>query len=134
MTRVAVALLPFLTLLAACDASESPAAAPVADAPGLEVLAKREINPNIFSIAVTPASPPESLLTLAKETCGSRDWCQVHVWDEVASAARGFPLTDPEVAAQRFSYSVNRATGHDRGLWDCQRYPATPAESCMAKE
>ena len=37
-------------------------------------------------------------------------------------AARGFPTTDREVAAQAFAYSLNRSTGFEQVLWDCKRW------------
>lgn len=83
---------------------------------------------------VPPDMKPEEWPAAAKERCGDQPICQVLAWTDRASAARALPMTDPELAALAFSYSVNRNSGFEQALWDCKRFPRGKPDECLGKE
>ncbi len=67
----------------------------------------------------------------AKAQCGGREFCKIAGWTSAAEAATGFPMTDRELAAQAFSYDVNRASGYEDTRWDCKRWPRADKNECL---
>lgn len=94
----------------------------------------RKVSGGDVLVAVFPEGTlPEKFPALAKEACGDREFCQLSGWTDAALAPRGFPFTDAEVQAQSFGYSVNRSTGHEQSLWNCEQFPGHGADECMAR-
>jgi hypothetical protein len=93
----------------------------------------REIGPNgQFAMLIPSGLDPGRFDDLARERCGAREFCMVIGWTDPAVAARALPMTDREVTAQAFIYTLNRTTGFEQGLWDCRRFRRAAAE-CMAE-
>lgn len=85
----------------------------------------------IFSVAVVPNdADPASFPDLARDACGANEVCQIGLWNDESFAPRGFPMTDREVEAKVFQYNVNRNTGFERSLWNCDVYPQTEQANC----
>ena len=80
----------------------------------------------VASANIGPAAYPD----LAREACGSRSFCKVGIWTDPERLPRGFPMTDREVGAQIFMYSLNRETGFEQTLWNCQVVPQSDPANC----
>lgn len=119
----ALGLLLLIGLIGSIESGD-PAAAEFIKLPGL--------NNNIM--IVPDDMPAEGMLAAAKDKCGREQMCQVLAWTDRNAAARALPMTDPELAALAFSYSINRSSGHEQATWDCKRYPRNNPEECMAKD
>lgn len=89
--------------------------------------------PDTFVMVAPPELDAEQWRIEAKNHCGDREFCTVVGWASETEAASGFPMTDRELEAQVFSYSVNRVTGHDKALWDCSVFPRSTSDECLAK-
>lgn len=89
-----------------------------------------EVGQGMFSGLADPASTPESLELAARAQCAGLAACNVYLWAREADRARAMPMLDREVAARVFVYDLNRATGMERTLRDCTRWPA-PADMCL---
>lgn len=84
-----------------------------------------------FMVAVAPAAAVAATYPdLARQACGSRTFCKVGIWTDPGFLPRGFPMTDREVAAQVFQYSLNRNTGFEQTLWNCRVAPQTDQANC----
>lgn len=88
----------------------------------------------IFAMTFDAGADPQSLPELARTKCGKRPFCKVMGWTDPKYAARGFPMTDREVAAQAFAYSLNRSTGFEQTMWDCRRWKRKSAEECLSTD
>lgn len=53
----------------------------------------------------------------ARKHCAGRQWCKVLGWTDPRAAATAMPMTEREMAAQKFSYTLNRETGMDEAEW-----------------
>lgn len=85
-----------------------------------------------YAMVVSKAVPADQLVDLAKDKCGREPMCSVHGWNEKAVAPRALPMTDAEVMAQVFSFTVNRNSGFERALWNCKVYARSDSDQCMA--
>lgn len=74
---------------------------------------------------------PADLPGWAKDRCGAASQCSIYAWADRAQAARAVPLTDAEVASLAFRYDVNRTTGFERALWDCERFARPDRADCL---
>lgn len=74
---------------------------------------------------------PVELKASAKEKCGEVEFCKVFGWADRASAARALPMTDAEAESQILSYGVNRASGFETFLIDCDRLPKGDGMECL---
>ncbi len=133
MIRTAVAI--GLLTLVACgqvepDTPEVSASAPARPIP-LRPTATRDLARDFTALAVAPDADPAAMETLAKDTCGSRDFCKVSIWTDESTMPRGFPMTDREVAATAFAYSLNRTNGFEQAMWDCARFPQGDSGACL---
>ncbi len=73
----------------------------------------------------------DSCIARDKKQCGAAALCGVQAWSDRGLAARAMPLTDAEVASRAFSYRINRTTGFEQALWDCERYPQDDRARCL---
>jgi hypothetical protein len=87
---------------------------------------------NNYAMIVTNGTDPASLPELAKAKCGQVDQCSVYAWRDAASAATALPMTDRDVAAEVFSYSINRNSGFEQALWNCRVYPPPSKAECLS--
>jgi hypothetical protein len=123
--------------LAACGSpapeQTEPAPAP-AEASASEanpVVASRDIARDFTALQVRSDTDASAFPTIARDLCGSRDFCKVAVWTEAETTARGFPMSDRELAAMAFQYSINRNTGFEQAMWNCERFPQTDPNACL---
>lgn len=86
---------------------------------------------DVFSMTFNAKADPETLPDIAREQCGKRDFCKVIGWTDPKFTARGFPMTQREVQAQAFQYSLNRNTGFEQMLWDCNQYTRSDKSQCI---
>lgn len=86
-----------------------------------------------FAMIIPPALDPATLFELAKDHCGSERICSVYGWTESGNVARAMPMTDAEFAALRFQYSVNRNSGFEKALWDCEMWPRENKDECLSR-
>lgn len=124
-----------LALLFVIGLIASPSDSP---APSSEAAAKVEFVPmageNLFAMIVPEGSDPATWPNLAKDKCGANSFCWVFAWPSRESAARAMPMTDNEMAQRLFSYQVNRETGFEKVMWNCDRFPRNNPDECLAKE
>lgn len=115
------------------EAQPQPAAS--ATAPEFAELdpAFREIGRGMWAMTFDAGVDPDTLPAVARERCGSLTICNVYGWVEPEYAARGFPFTEREVSRQVFVYSVNRNTGFEQALWDCQRWARPANNQCVSR-
>lgn len=116
----------------ACDTvveNNTAGSAPSAAAPVFSELNGLNNIAMIFDVSMKQ----EDVAAAAKEHCAGKQVCLVLGWTEQSSAATAMPMTDGEVAAQAFSYSVNRNTGFEQVLWDCSRFQQADTSECLAK-
>lgn len=85
-----------------------------------------------YAMVAGKSVSPDQLVGLAKDKCGREPICSVHGWNDKTAAPRSLPMTNAEVMAQVFTYTVNRHTGFERALWNCKVYPRADADQCMA--
>ncbi len=79
-----------------------------------------------------PAVAASDLSDIVREECGTRSFCKIMGWTDPAYEPRGFPMTDREVSAMTFSYSLNRDTGYEQVLWNCDIYKDVDSSGCLA--
>lgn len=87
--------------------------------------------PGIFAMTFKRNADPETLPDIARQQCGSQKICKVIGWTDPNFAARAFPMTDREVEAQAFQYTLNRNTGFEQMLWDCKKYVRSDENECI---
>lgn len=88
---------------------------------------------SIFAMTFSADADPDSLPDLVRERCGTLTRCTVIGWTDPRFAARGWPMTDREVEKQDFHYTVNRDTGHEQTLWNCNRWRRTLPNECISR-
>jgi hypothetical protein len=127
-------IVPVIAALAGCGApsssSESPEPA-AALAPRIVSTQAIDAPLPVYRMVVEPGAP--GLTEKARELCGSASHCSVYAWTDAALAGRGFPFTDRERAGLVFQYDVNRSTGFERSLFDCQAFPQPDANQCLSR-
>jgi hypothetical protein len=87
-----------------------------------------------FTGLADPASTPQSLERAARAHCADQQFCSVYLWASEANQAKAMPMLDREVAARVFAYDLNRASGFERALHDCTRWPVAagaPRDECL---
>jgi len=122
-------LLPLL-LLAGCSAPTEKTAEPVKEDVKFESVSKIS-GDDVMGAVISGKVDSERLKFLAKKECGTREFCKVLVWDTPSNAATAFPMTDTEVSSQIFAYSVNRASGFEQSMWDCEKYHRDDKNQCL---
>lgn len=85
----------------------------------------------VFAMTFNVKVDPETLPDIAREQCGDRKICKIIGWTDPKFAARAFPMTDREVEAQAFQYTLNRNTGFEQVLWDCRKWMQTKTDRCL---
>ncbi len=85
---------------------------------------------NRFTMIIPANLPADRWKEVAKQKCGPVEFCQVFAWTDPAEASQTFPMTDRELKALAFSYGVNRNTGHEHAVWDCDRFKRENSEEC----
>jgi hypothetical protein len=88
--------------------------------------------PDHFAMIIPDDADAAMIEAAAREQCADRQWCKVLGWTDEASAARTLPMLERESSSVVFNYFVNRASGAEDVLWDCQRFPAADRARCMA--
>lgn len=135
MVRAAYLTLASLTLWACEPAAKNEmAVAPAAGAPDdparpFEFIAMR--GENMWAMVAPDDADALSIAEAAKDRCGTNDFCQVRAWSDRISAARALPMTYQETNSQLFSYALNRDTGYEETMWDCERFPQPNADNCL---
>lgn len=74
----------------------------------------------------------QSMESEARTACEGLQNCNVVAFDDVTFAPTAWPMTEREAGAVIFSYSLNRATGHEKALAKCGLVPETQSDMCMA--
>lgn len=77
----------------------------------------RTIAPDTSAMIFDPATARAEVEAAARAHCTGKQWCKVLGWSDPGAAATAMPLTDREVAAQRFGYTLNRSSGMDEFRW-----------------
>lgn len=85
-----------------------------------------------YTVLLEPGVASQTLTDKARDLCGAASHCIVTAWTDSASVGRGWPLTDREAAAAVYTYSVNRTTGYEGEVWDCEAFPTAPKDRCAA--
>jgi hypothetical protein len=68
----------------------------------------------------------------ARKKCQTESHCSVYGWTDEANMASTLPMLDREASAMVFSYSVNRTTGYEKSLWNCQVVKRPNPDQCLA--
>ncbi|MGE0178957.1 MAG: hypothetical protein AB7O91_03950 [Sphingomonas sp.] len=132
MRRLAALLLYAVAPGCALPPAANDAAAPAPEKAAAPAPAFSAIGRDIHAMVFDPAMAAEAIRDAAKDRCGAAAFCQVHGWTARREAARAMPMTDPEVAAMGFTYTVNRSSGFESAMWDCRRWPR-PAAECLPR-
>ena len=101
-------------LLGACD---SPASSNQSSASGTHAVTFKAIGRDTYAMIFAAASDHASVEGAVRSQCSGKQWCKVLGWTNASAAASAMPMTDREVAALRFSYTLNRVTGLDEATW-----------------
>ncbi len=70
-----------------------------------------------FAMVYEPTASRAEAERQAREICGTRQWCKVMGWSDRGLAAKALPMTDRELAGQKFVLTINRTTGIDEATW-----------------
>ena len=84
----------------------------------------------IYVMIVDPKSNPASWRAAAKAHCDTKDFCQVMGWTDASMAAATLPMTDTEVSTKVFHFNINRTTGLDRAIWECEAMKKAGFDHC----
>ncbi len=87
---------------------------------------------DMFVMTFNAKADPVELEKTIRDYCGSRKFCKVMGWTDPEYAPRGFPMTDREVQAQVLSYGINRSTGWEQFLWDCNLFSKQTGVECQS--
>lgn len=85
-----------------------------------------------WAMIVPAGAAPNDFTLWAKDQCGAAAICGVYAWSDKAAAARALPMTDPEAASMVFSYGLNRNSGFEQSLWNCEAFPQPEPDRCLA--
>ena len=77
----------------------------------------RLIAPDVFAVVFPEGTDRDQVEAVARQTCGERQFCKVLGWTDAGAVARALPMTDRELAAQKFIITINRPTGMDEVIW-----------------
>lgn len=94
-------------------------------------LETKAIGNGFFAANAPETISPEKWPAMAKAKCGALPFCQVYIWPAGTPLPGAMPFTDPEVAGIRYRYAVNRETGYEASLWDCQTFPQPDTSACL---
>lgn len=133
MKKIAAALL--VMSLAGCSPpaeKQAATAETMAAVPVPTGIASRELANDFYAVQVTSDLASIEFPAVARDQCGSKAFCKVGIWTDAEMMARGFPMTDRELAAMAFQYSLNRETGFEQTLWNCETYPQSDQNSCLS--
>lgn len=83
-----------------------------------------------FLVELPRGSAPDRWPELARTFCAGRTQCRIMGWT-AGEAPRQVPLTLADMAAMRFSYIHDTASGLQRALWNCARTPRAIRSDCM---
>lgn len=86
---------------------------------------------SIFAMTFDGNSDPDKILAAARAKCNEFTQCQVQGWTQRDKAAGAFPMTDREVEAVAFSYTLNRTTGMDKTTWECRQWAVIGRRACL---
>lgn len=86
---------------------------------------------NIFLVLLDPSLSPDDWSDFARFSCGERSYCKFIGWTDRFHAATRFPLEPFQSAGMAFSYLRDKASQHDKALWNCHLYPRADARQCM---
>lgn len=81
------------------------------------IASQRIIERDTFAIVFDAGADHAAVEEAAREICAGKQWCKVLGWTDGSAAATSMPMTDRELAAQRFSLTINRASGMDEATW-----------------
>lgn len=87
---------------------------------------------NNYAMIVPAEANADEMVVAAKEKCGERDICLVLGWQNRADVARALPMTDNELSKLVFNFSINRNTGHEEALWNCDVFPNKRGKACLS--
>lgn len=87
-------------------------------------------DPRSFLVELPRGSAPDSWPALASTFCAGRAQCRIMGWT-AGEAPREVPLTLAALAAMRFSYIHDAASGLQKSLWNCARTPRAIKAQCM---
>ena len=67
------------------------------------------------------------------DICGNKPICFVSFWVEGTEPPKTLPMTDRHADTMAANWGYNRNTGFQKLLWNCQMFPGSPKEECMAR-
>lgn len=127
-----------LATLAACTEAPSeqaeapePAAADEPEATGPEFEFTAMAQPGYWAMLIPEGADAEQIELAAREQCGTASSCSVLGWTDERYLARAMPMTDREVDQLAVSYQLNRASGHEQLMWDCDRFAQEDPAACI---
>lgn len=124
-----------LALIVIGEGTRTPEAEPPPTAPeqvpGGAAVFRLIAGDQVWALLLPAGTPAETWLRIARAKCVAESFCTVHGWTDPLSAPAAMPLTDREVDAQVFTYLINRSSGIDRGLWNCDVFTGRTAEECF---
>lgn len=86
---------------------------------------------NQFAMLIPADLGRDEMVVAAKDKCGNNDICSIFGWRNKVDMARALPMTDRELKTLSFSYTINRTTGFERSLWNCDIYPKKNRDECL---
>lgn len=94
-------------------ADETAAPAPEPQPQSFAFLETRAIAPDTTAVVFAMNAPRDEVEQGARAICNGKAWCKVMGWTDAGATPTAMPMTDREVEAQAFSYTLNRASGMD---------------------
>lgn len=83
-------------------------------------------------VVIDAASSAEDAAAIARKLCKPDATCRVLGWGTRADVPAAFPLPPSARASLQFSFTRD-PSGREIALYDCERFPGLPRESCIPK-
>lgn len=90
-----------------------------------------EVAPGVLVARMDGPMPYNAIAEAAKRQCGKHAICKVIGWVGTSPLPKAFPLTDVEAESSAFNYTLNRSSGADELLVDCDVIESQDRARCF---
>lgn len=84
---------------------------------GAALSSPRTIAPDTFAVSFAADRSHAEIEHAARDLCQGKQFCKVLGWTDPSTMASALPMTDRELAALKFSLTINRISGMDEASW-----------------
>lgn len=92
----------------------------------------RDLGSEAYSVIIKPESDYVMTNAAARGLCRGKTFCQVFGFRDATAKPSAMPMTDREVEALIYTYTLNRSSGADDSVADCSFFPTAPKDRCAA--